>query len=675
MYGGKFVRKNFVKLLIIASIILLNSSHNTILNAEVKGNSYNSCYEAGEKALAISDFTVAAENFAEAIKYKPEDFRARLKYAKSLYSLKKYEESNQQLQIVLQNSPNNIMARINLAENYIQLEKKDLAKEQLDWILKVQPNHQKAKSLYESFYSDNTEKENNKNNSIYINEETTINKETTVNEDNISIVVPKKEEKIDNPPKVEKTEEIKVEEKTESIKEEENNISTKENLLLEKKDKSFQFTPYISGSKKKSKNPEESRTNKLLPKAKLDIKDTDINSFLKQGKDSFIVNLEKARYEIEKGDLKTAEKTVETADKIARTDKNSRNILEAQIFKSLIYVYQCDFNKFGKHLMTLKPALSKESYQSFLDVFSKSNELKTEDDKKRLAASVAIGAGHYAVVSNLLKPVFEHNPDEPIIYAMLSEAQLGLFDYNEAEKTLKTFAETHSNSAEAQFNLARFYLTAKYNPELARKYANETINLIPNDARSKILIALIDYSEGKIEEGINKIKEIMPNLEDNSMKAICQRILSDGEKNTKTSSKNFISVLALPCSEHSDSSSLRFAGEDDLKNGSYFSALEKFKKADELVEMGRVYLGLASALNSDNETYMASIAAGYGLKLIKEDMSRGKHIARASLYKALYDVESGDKESAIATIDLGLNCKDLDFSTYNKLVSLYDTIN
>ena len=71
---------------------------------------------------------------------------------------------------------------------------------------------------------------------------------------------------------------------------------------------------------------------------------------------------------------------------------------------------------------------------------------------------------------------------------------------------------------------------------------------------------------------------------------------------------------------------------------------------------------------------MASLAAGYGLKLIKEDMARGKNIASASLYKALYDHERKDNESALASIDLGLNCKDLDFSTYNKLISLYDNL-
>ena len=399
-----------------------------------------------------------------------------------------------------------------------------------------------------------------------------------------------------------------------------------------------------------------------------------MKSFFNEAKESFIVNLEKARFEIEQGDLKSAEKTIETAYKLARNTKNSRNMLEVQIFKSLIYIYKCEFQQFGKHLMTLKPVLSTETYQSFLDIYSKSDELKNENDKKRLAAGVAIGAGHFNVASTLLTPVFESNPEDPILYSMLTEAQLSSFNYDEAEKTLKKFADTKSDNSEAQFNMARFYLTANYQPELAKKYAKIASDLAPEDARCKIILALTDYSEGKIEEGIAKINEILPSLEDTSMKAICQRLIKDGEKASKDPSKNFISMLALPGSKNASLSSYRFAGEEDLLAGSYFSAMVKFEKANERVEMGRVYLGLASALTSANETEMASTAAGYGLKLINEDMAKGKHIARASLYKALYDYERGDKDSAIATIDVGMNCKDLDYSTYNKLVSLYESL-
>lgn len=665
LFGGNFVRKNVIQLIILASLLL---SYNSTVNAAINSNTYNTCYSAGEKAFAVSDYVKAAENFSEALKYKPDDLRSHLKYAQALFSLNEYDESTKHLETVLQNSPNNIIARLYLAENYAQLGKKDSAKEQLKWILNIQPNHQKAKDLYNklepqnsSDSQENKETELSKNDSKTNNENT---KATEIADNSNEISEPKNE--------ISPKENI-VTLVTENAKNQENNTFIEDNTIFNKQENSLSFTPYVAGETKKENTVKEIQTKNIMPAANKNITSTDMKSFFKAGEESFIVNLEKARYEIEKGDLKSAEKTVEIADKIARANNNSRNLLEAQIFKSLIYVYQCEFQKFGKHLMSLKPALSTESYQSFLDIYSKSEETVNEDEKRRLAASVAIGAGHYSIVANLLKPVFEKSPNEPIIYAMLSEAQIYTFDYKGAENTFQKFAEAHQDNAEAQFNLARFYLTADYRPDLVRKYATIAAKLNPEDARCKILIALTDYSEGKIAEGIKTINEMLPTLNDTSMKAICQRLVADGEK-AKNSKSNFIKMLALPCSKYADLSTLRFAGEDELKNGSYFSALEKFAKANEGVEMGRTYLGLASALTADNEIDMASIAAGYGLKLINEDMAKGKNIARASLYKALYDCERNDKDSAIASIDLGLNCKDLDFSTYNKLISLYESL-
>ena len=147
-----------------------------------------------------------------------------------------------------------------------------------------------------------------------------------------------------------------------------------------------------------------------------------------------------------------------------------------------------------------------------------------------MSAGVAAGAGHHAVVVSLLKPVFEKNTKDFLLYSMLSEAQFNSFDYEGAGETLKKFVESNPESSEANFNMARFYLTADYKPELARSYANKAFELNPEDARCGVIIALTDYSEGKIEEGIKTVKELMPTLKDSSMKAICQRLISDGEK-------------------------------------------------------------------------------------------------------------------------------------------------
>jgi tetratricopeptide (TPR) repeat protein len=647
------MNKNIIKSIVLASVLM--SSSEAFVQAAINGNNYNSCYSAGEKAFAVSDYVSAAENFAQALKYKPDDLRSHLKYGQTLFSLNRYDESSSHLQTVLQNSPNNIIARIYLAENYLQLNKEDLAKEQLEWVLKVQPGHPKANELY---------------NKLTKGADSESSVETLYSENENKCEVSDKESVGESAKEIDSGKILELKYSSEGVNT--SQVPVSDTSILNKSDNSMTFTPYVAGSKKVSEKKVEEKP--VMPAAKKDITNTDMASFFKIAKDSYIVNLEKARYEIEKGDLTAATKTIETADKLARNNKNSRSILEVQIFKSLVYIYNCEFQKFGKHLMTLKPALSTESYQSFLDIYSRADGLKNEDDLRRLSAGVAAGAGHHAVVVSLLKPVFEKNTKDFLLYSMLSEAQFNCFDYEGAGETLKKFVESNPESSEANFNMARFCLTADYNSELARSYANKAYELNPEDARCGVIIALTDYSEGKIEEGIKRVKELMPTLKDSSMKAICQRLISDGEKASKDSSKNFMTMLALPGTKHSNPSVFRFVGEDELKMGSYFSAMDNFTKAGEGAEVGRVYLGLASALTSANELEMASVAAGYGLKSINDEMAKGKNIARASLYKALYYCERKEKEEAVASIDLGLNCKDLDISTYNKLVTLYNSM-
>ena len=684
------MRKNILESIVLLAFFAIGGyDASAPLSAAVTGTNYNSCYSAGEKAFAVSDFATAAENFAKALQYKPEDLRSRLKYAQALFSLNKYDESLDNLQTVLQISPNNIIARLYLAENFALSGKKESAIEQLKWLLTIQPNHARAKALLAEITeglsfnatikeidapavetaSDTAEMQDFCGEILYSERMVKAQKaEETEEIDDL------KDEAEPNKEVEEKMNAVVFDTHEASVSEEAEKNKPTDSGIVNKSVESMTFTPFVAGKKKKPSAkviPEKPK----MPAAKLDIKNTDMQSFFKAGKDSFVVTLEKVRYEIEKGSLDEAEKSVEIACKIAKAGDNSRNILEAQVLKSLVMLYKCNFAGFGKSIMALKPALSAETYQSFLNIYSRAEELKKEEDKRRLVAGVAVGSGHNRVAVSLLKPVFDKNTGDPIVANMLSEAQLQSYDYKGAGETMRAFANTCSDSFEAQFNMARFYLTADYNPELARKYACLASELAPEDARSGVVLGLVDYSEGRINEGIARIKGLLETVNDNSLKAICQRLIADGEANSGPDAGNkFIRMLALPGSANSDPAMFRFAGDDDLKAGSYFSAMEKYMKADEGVEIGRVYLGLASALTNAGEMELASVAAGYGVKIIKSEMSKGKGLSRASLYLALYGYECGDRESAMAFIDLGFNCRDLDQATYKKLAYLYDAL-
>ena len=136
------MQKGMIKSAFLSSLLMLGSCMPGQAAAD-----FNSHFSAGETAFAARNFTAAAENFAQALKYVPEDLRSRFRYGQALFSLNKYSESHSQFQAVLQNSPSNIIARVYLAENLVSLNRPVEARTHLEWILRVQPGHERAQQL------------------------------------------------------------------------------------------------------------------------------------------------------------------------------------------------------------------------------------------------------------------------------------------------------------------------------------------------------------------------------------------------------------------------------------------------------------------------------------------------------------------------------------------------
>lgn len=398
--------------------------------------------------------------------------------------------------------------------------------------------------------------------------------------------------------------------------------------------------------------------NNPAPRSVKTAKNYDFASFLKAGSDSFLINLEQARFYIEQGDLSSVSGYLEKAEKLARNSRDHRRFLEIQILNSLVFVYKRDFKGFGQHLMKLKPVLSPESYQSFLDIYNQGIELKDSCEQARLAAGVAMGAGHYAIALPLLSEAFNKYPSDPLIASLLADAQMQSLDYKGAEVTLSHIARNDKQNGEAYFNLARFYLTVFYKPEQVRSYANYAASLRPDDARNSILLALLDYSEGRITEGVERIKGLITQIKDPALNGVCEKIISDGETaNTLADTKkqvNFAAVLALPGAPHAPLGNYALLGEDFLRRGSFFTAMKYFTMAQDLSEIGRTYLGVSSALKNAGEIDLATIAADYGLNVLNQEIARKPANARAHLYLALYHFDSGDKVAARKSVEYGL---------------------
>ncbi|KAF1082296.1 MAG: hypothetical protein GQF41_1017 [Candidatus Rifleibacterium amylolyticum] len=586
----------------------------------------------GEKAFAASNFAVAAENFAAALKYSPADLRTRFRYGQALFSLKRFAESHSQFQSVLQNSPNNIIARIYLAENLVQLKRHDDARSHLEWILKVQPGHTRAREILDSLNGLSPEQP--------------------------AQALP------------------------ESMPADSTPLPVKSASAAEKAQE-IKLSPYVAVSgEKPRRQPKNTATKASPPTAEaaanmppaIKVNDFSFEKFLADTHDSFAVNLELVRFNLENGDLNAAAVSLEKAAQLSRNTSDSRRFLELQILSSMFYIYQRDFNSFGKNLVKLKPALGDKSYQSFLNIYNQGAALTDPIDQARLAAGIAMGAGHHAVAARLLLEVFVKKPEDMLTAHLLADAQLQSLDYKNAENTMVHIARNNTDNAEAHFNLARFYLTVFYQPELARRYAAHAASLKPGDARIEIILGLADYAEGKIDAGIARIRKLLPVVDDEGMKQICQQIINDGRQvDAAGRPLDFISVLALPGAPHAPAGSYNIVGEDALRRGSFLTAMKHFAAAHDYAEIGRTYLGLASALASSGENDKAAIAAGYGLASLDAALQQNPANGRANLYVALYHFERNDLTAARQELNRGLAGK-CDQHTRKRLTALLSSL-
>ena len=639
--------KNVIRCAIFSSLLLFGSAANCHAAAD-----FNSHFAAGEKAFAAQNFNVAAENFAQALKFVPDDLRSRFRYGQALFSLNKFSESHNQFQTVLQNSPSNIIARIYLAENLVRLNKIAEARVQLEWILKVQPGHERARQLLSETAGQGA--------NMVAAASTQMPEKPPANLEPLPVKpVGKHSASKKSPGK----------KAAKSAVQPAAAVSTAETVVNEPQP--FVTQPYVAANVAPAMKKSANRT--LPPPADAKVTSFDVDSFLKTARDSFLINLEQARFNLEFDNTRAAAANLLAAEKLARENRDSRRFLEVQVLNSLVLLYNRDFTGFGQHLMKLKSVLSPESYQSFLDIYNQGEAIKEPADQARLVAGIAMGAGHNAVAARLLKEAFAKFPDNVLLGSMLADAQMQSLDYQGAEVTLSQMARTDSKNAEVWFNLARFYLTADYRPEQVRSYAGYAAGLRPDDTRNQILLALLDYSEGRINEGISRINQLLAGLNDPALKNICERIVADGQA-VGAERIDFTGVLALPGARHAHKGSYRLLGEDYLKDGSFFTALHYFQAAGDVAEIGRTWLGIASALNSSGETALAATAAGYGLKALHHELAANPGNGRANLYVALYHYERGDKVAARRAVERGLASQNSERSTRNRLAAILEAL-
>jgi tetratricopeptide (TPR) repeat protein len=589
-------------------------------------------FEAGEAAFGQRRFDEAVTCFTKALAIQPDQVRPRFRLGQALQALGRTEESVAQFATILGKHPNHVTARVALAQGLIGLGRTAEAQQQLAWILQIQPEHAEARALMASLEGGTR---------------------ATVAAAAPAAAAPGEDGREDVPAGFQP-------------------LPMRPGVVVDDEPASRKGTarsPAPSPAPAPAKDP----AAPVPPPARA-VSTWKVADFLQQTKGAYGVNLEYARFCLEKGELDKAADHLREAEEAALKIRDTRRFLESQIHRSLLNLYRLDVREFGQQLFKLKPLLSKETYASFLEVYNRAQNASSPRDVARLVGGVALGAEHYAVAARLFSDLLRQMPGDQFLARMLAEAQMGLRDYAGAEQTLVQIMRANPQSAEAAMNLAKFYLTARFDPAEAARYLDLADRLAAGDPRVEVMRALLLCVQGKLREGQAALRQGLERTQDPQIQILAGRVLAEFERVERQGGRvDVAALLALPGSRGNQAEDLKAIGEDFLKRGSYFMALRCFHEARDLAEIGRAYLALASHLFAAGDAETSALAAGFGLQALREELKRNPGCARANLYLALYHFERREHKQARERVEAGLQVQ-AEASTRRHLRALYNKV-
>lgn len=600
-------------------------------------------FQAGEAAFGEKRFDEAATHFQNALTVNPDQVRPRFRLGQALQALGRNEESVRQFHTLLEKNPNHIMARVAMAQGLINIGRGADARRQLEWILQVQPEHAEAGRLLTSLGGGS--------------------------------VCPAACAAGPAGPAADGREEVPAGFQPLPMRPGVILAETEPAPGKEQSGPSSSAKPAagVLAAGRKAAARGETAPVPVPPPAR-PASGWKVSEFLEQTKGVFGVSLEYAKFCLEKGDLAKAGAYLDQAEAAALKDRDTRRFLETQIHRSLLNLYQSNIREFGQQLLRIKPLLSKETYTSFLEVYNRANTASSPQEVARLVGGVALGAEHHAVAAGLFGSLLQTTPDDLFVARLLAEAQIGMRDYPAAERTLVQTVRSHPTYAEGAMNLAKFYLTARFDPAAAAKHLEVVARLDPGDQRVPVLRSLIALVQGRGREGLDSLRQGLAKVRDPQVQILGRRLLEVADEAAHKGGKvDYAALLSLPGSRGSSSDDQKAIGEEFLKRGSYFLALKCFHEARDLAEIGRTYLALASHLFAGGDPDTSALAAGFGLKALREELKKNPQSGRANLYLALYHFERRDEASARAHVEAGLKAQ-AEASTRRHLRLLYSKV-
>ncbi|MBQ2591770.1 MAG: tetratricopeptide repeat protein [Candidatus Riflebacteria bacterium] len=168
-------------------------------------------------------------------------------------------------------------------------------------------------------------------------------------------------------------------------------------LLNEKKEELSTKAPTLLSAKNFS-----SRNNEI-------IENTSKEKFLERVSSSFLINLDEAYCKIESNKLEEASLYLDIATTLAVAEKDNKKLLDAQLTRAVIYIYQCNFEKYGTHILSLRKGVSDDVYNSLRKIYETGIKQPSESSKLSYASNLAYDSGHYLTALELAKKI---NPQD-----------------------------------------------------------------------------------------------------------------------------------------------------------------------------------------------------------------------------------------------------------------------
>ncbi len=599
----------------------------TLANSTTTPNDrFAQLFAQGETAMRSGDYAKAVGCYQQALAFQSAQPRVLYRLAQAELGAGQHMAAFGHISQVVAATPSNLEARVVAAECLQKLGRSNEAQQQLAWVLKVQPDHARARQLMASVPTG----------------------------------------RATNAPKVAAT-------PTPGAR-----VTPPATTDPRRK----AAPSRLSTAPTASPNPVQAAvapTSAATPQSAATV-DTEsagtwqVPDFLRRGSDSYGIQIEYGKYCLEKDDLDKAATSLAAAERIALSGRDTRRFLEVQIHQALLALYRTELDEFGKRILKLQPLLGSDTYQSFLDTYTKATKAPGELDRLRLIAGVAMGAEHYAVAIRLTRQVLEKDGADSFALRLLAQAYIETRQMDLAEQAFFTLVRHDPKDIENFANLARFYMTAKYHPPTAYKFAEQLIRVTPSDPRGPLFRGMALIGMGNLPEGMKQLQIVANHATlKGEIPDLAKRMVAEANIMTKMNEEarriHFARLIALPGSKAGGAQALTALGDEMLSRGSYFAAFRTFIDAKNLPEIGRTYLAMASRLASIGDDIGAAVATEFGLSALHMALQQNPNDGHAHLFLAIYHRENHDDKTANQHIASGLSTP-TDAATKRRLQAL-----